>query len=203
MKHYSLFVVVAAATVISPGPGVVMSLTNALRYGLRGSFGGILGIAFGALIVAALSATSVGIVLAASGLAFNVLKLVGAAYLIYLGVRLWRASPFRFTDRLAPAASFGRRFLEGLSLQLTNPKAIFFFLSVFPQFIDPAAAYAMQFVSLVVTYSGLVVAIHCAYALFARRAQRWLTSARGGVVVNRTASVAFMLFGATLAMAQR
>jgi threonine/homoserine/homoserine lactone efflux protein len=203
MKHYPLFLVVAAATVLGPGPGVVMSLTNALRYGLRGTFGGILGIAFGALIVAAVSATSVGIVLATSSLAFNTLKGVGAAYLLYLGVRLWRAPPFRFTDQIAHAARFNTRFLEGLSLQLTNPKAIFFFLSVFPQFIDPAAGYAAQFTMLVLTYSGLVVVIHCGYALFAKRAQRWLTSARGGAVVNRTASVAFMLFGGALAMAQR
>ena len=69
MKHYSLFLLVASVTVLSPGPGVVMSLTNALRYGLRGTFGGILGIAVGALMVAAISATSLGVLLATSALA--------------------------------------------------------------------------------------------------------------------------------------
>ena len=203
MKLYSVFLTVASVTVLSPGPGVVMSLTNALRYGLRGTFGGILGIAVGALVVAAISATSLGVLLATSALAFTVLKLVGAAYLLYLGVRLWRAPPFRFADQPAHAATFGRRFLEGLSLQLTNPKAIFFFLSVFPQFIDPAADYSIQFAALVVTYSGLVVVIHCAYALFARRAKHWLASERGGGAVNRAASATFVVFGATLAMAHR
>jgi threonine/homoserine/homoserine lactone efflux protein len=203
MKLYSVFLLVASVTVLSPGPGVVMSLTNALRYGFRGTFGGILGIAVGALVVAAISATSVGVLLATSALAFTVLKLVGAAYLLYLGVRLWRAPPFRFADQPAHVATFARRFLEGLSLQLTNPKAIFFFLSVFPQFIDPAASYSIQFTALVLTYSGLVVVIHCAYALFARRAKHWLTSERGGGAVNRTASATFVIFGATLAMAHR
>ena len=156
MKLYLLFLFMATATVFSPGPGVVMTLTNALRYGMRGTFGGILGVAFGALIVAAISATSLGVLLAASALAFTVLKLFGAAYLVYLGVRLWRAPPFKFSEQTAHEASFGRRFLEGLSLQLTNPKTIFFFLAVFPQFIDPTHNYATQFATLVLTFIALV-----------------------------------------------
>ena len=203
MRHYSLFLLVASVTVLSPGPGVVMSLTNALRYGLRSTFGGILGIAVGALVVAGISATSLGVLLATSALAFTVLKLVGATYLLYLGVRLWRAPPFRFADQPAHAATFGKRFLEGLSLQLTNPKAIFFFLSVFPQFINPAVNDSIQFAALVLTYSGLVVVIHCAYALFARQSKHWLSSERGSSVLNRAASATFVVFGTTLAVAHR
>lgn len=203
MKLYFLFLFMATATVFSPGPGVVMTLTNALRYGVHGTFGGILGIAFGALVVAAISATSLGVLLAASALAFTALKLIGAGYLVYLGIRLWRAPPFKFTEQSAHEASFGRRFLEGLSLQLTNPKAIFFFLSVFPQFIDPTQKYSTQFAALVLTYSALVIAIHSAYALFARRAKGWLTSERGGRTVNKAAGATFVLFGAALATAKR
>lgn len=203
MKLYLLFLFMAAVTVLSPGPGVVMTLTNALRYGIRGTFGGILGIAFGALIVAAISATSLGVLLVTSALAFTVLKFIGAGYLFYLGIRLWRAPPFTFAEQSAHAASFGRRFIEGLSLQLTNPKAIFFFLSVFPQFIDPQKDYSIQFATLVLTYSTLVVIIHSMYALFARRAKGWLMSRRGGRIMNRTAGVTFVFFGAALATAKR
>jgi threonine/homoserine/homoserine lactone efflux protein len=203
MKLYPLFLLMATATVFSPGPGVVMTLTNALRYGLRGTFGGILGVSAGALVVAAISATSAGVVLATSALAFTIMKYLGAAYLIYLGVKLWRAPAFRFQEQPAHEAGFGRRFFEGLSLQLTNPKAIFFFLSVFPQFIDHASDYATQFAVLVLTYSSLVVVIHCAYALFARRAKRWLTTERGGRAMNRVGSVTFIFFGAALATAKR
>jgi len=202
MKLYLLFLLVATATVMSPGPGVVMTLTNALRYGMRGTLGGILGIAFGALLVAAISATSLGVLLAASSLAFTVLKYVGAAYLVYLGIRLWRAPPFEFAETSAHQASFSRRFIEGVSLQLTNPKAIFFFLSVFPQFIDPTTNYAIQFAGLVLTYSALVVVIHLTYAMFARRARNWLTSERGGRRVNRSAGATFIFFGAALAAAK-
>jgi len=203
MKLYLLFLLVAIATVLSPGPGVVMTLTNALRYGMRGTLGGILGIACGALVVAAISATSLGVLLAASALAFTMLKYVGAAYLIYLGIRLWRAPPFKFAEASAHQASFSRRFFEGISLQLTNPKAIFFFLSVFPQFIDPESNYAIQFAGLVLTYSALVVVIHLTYALFAKKARTWLTSERGGRRVNKTAGATFMFFGAALALAKQ
>lgn len=203
MKLYPLFLLMATATVFSPGPGVVMTLTNALRYGLRGTFGGILGIAFGALIVAAISATSVGVLLAASATAFTILKFLGAAYLIFLGVKLWRAPAFRFAEANAHEASFKKRFLEGLSLQMTNPKAIFFFLSIFPQFIDPAMGYGMQFGVLVLTYSTLIVLIHSSYAIFAGKAKNWLTSEKGGARMNKIGAATFIFFGCALAGAKR
>src|SRR5688572_23458725 len=105
MKLYSLFLLMAAATVLSPGPGVVMTLTNSLRYGMKGTFGGILGIAFGALVVAAISATSLGMLLATSSVAFTVLKFIGAAYLVYLGIKLWRAPAFQFQEQNTHEAS--------------------------------------------------------------------------------------------------
>lgn len=203
MKLYTLFLLMATATVFSPGPGVVMTLTNALRGGIRSTFGGILGIAFGALIVAAISATSLGVLFAASAVAFSVVKFIGAAYLVYLGIRLWRSPPFQFAEQSADEASLRKRFFEGLSLQLTNPKAIFFFLSVFPQFIDPLKSYQVQFGVLVLTYSFLVVVIHSIYAVFAKRAKGWLVSERGGRSVNKAAAATFIFFGVALATAKR
>jgi homoserine/homoserine lactone efflux protein len=145
-------------------------------YGMKGTFGGILGISFGALVMAAISATSLGVVLAASALAFTIVKFIGAAYLVYLGIKLWRAPAFKLKEQPAIEASFGRRFIEGMSLQLTNPKAIFFFLSIFPQFIDRSMDYSTQFTVQVLTYSSLVVVIHSLYALFAQSARLWLAS---------------------------
>ena len=88
-------------------------------------------------------------------------------------------------------------------MQLTNPKVVLFFLSIFPQFIDPSASYAAQFAVLVLTYCLLVVGIHLMYAVFARRAKRWLTSARGGRIMNRAAGTTFFFFGGGLATASR
>lgn len=203
MHLYLLFLVVAAVTVLSPGPGVVMTLTNALRYGVRSTFGGILGIAFGALIVAAISATSVGVLLATSAVAFTILKFVGAAYLIYLGIKLWKSPSINVIEQPAQDTSFSKHFIEGLSLQLTNPKAVFFFISIFPQFIDLQSNYSVQFSILVATYIALVLGIHSIYALFAKRAKQWFISERGGRALNKVASATFVAFGVALASAQK
>ena len=104
-----------------------------------------------------------------------------------------------FDERPIKASTTGRRFVEALSLQLSNPKAIFFFVSVFPQFIDRSAAYGRQFFALVLTYSFLVIAIHLAYAMAAGRAKRWLTSPGGRRMVNRLGGGMLVFFGAALA----
>ena len=91
MENYLLFTLIATVTILSPGPGVLLTLTNSIRYGFFGAIGGIVGIAFGTFIVAGLSATSVGVILATSAMAFTVMKFIGAAYLIYLGVKLWQS----------------------------------------------------------------------------------------------------------------
>lgn len=203
MKLYPLFLLVAVATVSSPGPGVVLTLTNALRYDFRRTLGGILGLAFGAFVVASISATGLGVLLATSATAFTVVKLAGAAYLFYLGIRLWTAPGFHFEEPPEHVGGPARRFVEGLAIQLTNPKAIFFFLSVFPQFIDRARPEVPQFAILVVTYSSLVVIIHCVYTATARQVRGWLRSASGGRAINRVSGVTFMCFGAALATARR
>lgn len=203
MTHYLLFLAVATVTVLSPGPGVLMTITNALRFGFKGTVGGIFGIAAGAFLVAGISATALGAVLATSAIAFTIMKFVGAAYLIYLGIKLWKAPLPNFDNRSTHEARFSRRFVEGLSLQLTNPKAIFFFLSVFPQFIDAGASYQVQFLFLVVTYAVLVVGIHTVYALFAHQARGWLASERGGRILNRAGGATFACFGVVLAAAKK
>ncbi|GAB2840994.1 LysE family translocator [Pseudoduganella ginsengisoli] len=199
MDLYGMFVLMATATVLSPGPGVLMTLTNALHLRRRDTFGGVLGIAVGAAVVAALSATSLGIVLAASPAAYTVLKWMGAAYLIYLGLRLWRAQGIAVAEGGMKPGTAVHRFAEGVTLQLTNPKAIFFFLSVFPQFIRPDAHFARQFAVLVVTYGTIVVLVHCLYAACAQYAKRWLASRTGGTLLQRVAGTVFIAFAALLA----
>ncbi|WP_020408039.1 LysE family translocator [Hahella ganghwensis] len=215
MENYLIFVMIATLTVLSPGPGVLLTLTNALRYGVGGAFGGILGIAFGTFVVAGVSATSLGMILAASSVAFTVMKFLGAAYLIYLGVKLWRAPVIGMQQadvhRAAKPGKFRTRFLEGLTLQLTNPKAVFFFMSIFPQFIDYSSGetsgylsgYVSQFVLLVLTYSLLVVVLHLLYAHLAKSARAWFSSDKGGRIVNRVGGATFLFFGVGLASATK
>jgi len=158
-----------------------------------------MGIAIGTLLVAAACATGLGVLLSTSPLAFTALKYLGAAYLVYLGLRLWLSPASRFEIKVTGGINMQRRFFEGISLQISNPKAVLFFLSVFPQFIEVDGSYMRQFVGLVLTYDALVLVIHGAYALFARRAKVWLLSGQGGKCMQRVAGTTFMVFGAMLA----
>jgi homoserine/homoserine lactone efflux protein len=203
MKLYSIYLVLAIITVLSPGPGVVMTLTNSLHYGLKGAFGGILGISLGALVIAALSATSVGVLLGNSPLAFTILKFIGAGYLAYLGIRLWRAPASHFVMPERHQKGFRRTFFAGMTLQFTNPKAIFFFLSVLPQFVDRARGVAAQLCLLAMTYSLLIIVVHSLYALGAQRTRPWIASEKGAGIINRLGGTVFVLFGMLLAVSSR
>jgi threonine/homoserine/homoserine lactone efflux protein len=117
-------------------------VSNALRYGFSRSLSGILGLAVGMLGVGALSSAGLGAALSSSATAFSFAKYLGAAYLIYLGVArlLAKRSP-----TLAPDGAIGlsstRKFSEGASVTLLNPKAYFLFAALFPQFVDPTRDY--------------------------------------------------------------
>ncbi len=199
MEQYLLFVLMSVLVVLSPGPGVILTLTNSLRYGVCESIGGIAGIALGTLIVAIISVTGLGLILAASALAFSILKYAGAAYLIYLGIKMWRSKPDDLS-RIAPRKQGKKiRFAEGLSTQLLNPKAIFFFLSVFPQFIDNTQNYQIQFFTLVLTYCAVLALIHTLYAVLASKAKMLFSSGKYSKAVNRTGGSVFIFFGISLA----
>lgn len=203
MQLYFLFVVMATLTILSPGPGVLKSITNSLNYGFKSAFVGVLGLSTGVFCVATLSATSLGALLATSTLAFNVLKYVGAAYLVYMGIKLWRAPAIEFKNDDVVSASYARLFIEGLIFQFSNPKALVFFLSVFPQFIHPEDNYVRQFAALVLTFCVLLIVIHSTYALFAHRVQFFLKTGRGGRIMNRVGGTAFIGFGVLLAQSKK
>lgn len=202
MASYGVFLILATLTVLSPGPGVVLTISNALRHGWSGSLPGIVGIASGAFIVAGICASSLGLILAASATAFTVLKYIGALYLLYLGIKMWRTQ--RFIPELnATSPRPWRRFIEALSIQLLNPKAGFFFLAVFPQFIKPAGDYYSQFFLLVSSYSLLVVVVHSGYALMAQAARGWLSTNKGARLVGKLSGVTFLGFGVLMASASK
>ncbi|NUT81369.1 LysE family translocator [Pseudomonas brassicacearum] len=202
MAGYGLFLILATLTVLSPGPGVVLTITNALRHGWRGALPGIFGIASGAFIVAGICASSLGLILAASATAFTVLKYIGALYLLYLGIKMWRTQRF-IPELQATSPRPWRRFVEALSIQLLNPKAGFFFLAVFPQFIKPAGDYYSQFFLLVSSYSVLVVLVHGGYALMANGARGWLSSTQGARIVGKLSGITFLGFGVLMASASK
>ena len=143
---------------------MVLTLSNTLRFGIRGALWGMLGLGSGIFILAGLSAAGLAALLAASAGAFTLLKYFGAVYLVYLGVKLWREPGIAAPRKTWMQGRFG----EALLIQLGNPKVVFFFVSVFPQFIDFSTAYAQQFVLLVISYCVLLLLIHLFYAALAQ-----------------------------------
>ena len=208
MDQYFLYFFIVAITVASPGPGVILTLSNAIRHGVKPSLSGVLGIALGISVIAVISASSLGVLLATSAVAFTVLKYVGAAYLIYLGFKLWRSPPMNLDGAIdqidfKTKPQYFQRFKEGFLVSLLNPKPIFFFMSLFPQFINHQQSYLFQFTYLTLTFCGLIIVVHSIYALVANSIKGWLSSPRGSKTLNRVGGSVFVLFGAGLATSQK
>ncbi|MEX0739864.1 MAG: LysE family translocator [Pseudohongiella sp.] len=203
MENYLVYVGVAIATILLPGPAVMLTINNSMQRGLWKSLAGILGIALAILLVAFISATSLGIVLASSAIAFNAIKIAGAAYLIYLGVKMLRSKVTQDTSIKRQESSFLKCFIEGFLVSVSNPKAVVFFMSIFPQFIDLNQAYTPQFSLLAATFSFLVLVIHTVYAAFAYVAKSKLLSGKTNSILNKISGGVFVGFGVGLAASSK
>ena len=184
LKTWLLFLVTETALSLSPGPAVFYVVSQGARGGLGRTLPAAGGILTANGFYFLLSATSLGALLAASGRVYVVLKWLGAAYLIYLGLRaIWcaRSSHAQALDSSAtPGAYDGRRVYSGaLTLQLANPKALLGFIAILPQFIDAHAAVAPQMMMLAATSMVPELFILLGYGWLAHRAA--LASARFGV----------------------
>lgn len=202
-SSYLIYAGVAALTIALPGPAVMLSINNSLQRGLPKALAGIVGIATGILVVAILSATGLGAVLASSATALSVIKLIGAAYLIYLGIKMWRRTPLACTAAGSPAATYRKCLLEGFLLSVSNPKAIVFFMAIFPQFIDASEKYTPQFLLLSVIFSGTVIIIHTLYASLASLAKAAFTTPKANSLLSKISGGVFIGFGVGLAVSNR
>ena len=208
----------AAAWVIalSPGSGAVLSMTHGLAYGVRRTGATIVGLQLGLMVILLVAGVGVGALLMASATAFTVVKVVGAAYLIWLGWRQWvarvdeapaapsghpPAAPTAARDSAGP--SVRERVLLGFFTNVTNPKGIVFMVAVLPQFIDPARSLGLQLLILLVTTVFTDVLVMHGYAFLASRAQRWLATARARRAQNRVFGGVLMGMGASLFMVKR
>ncbi|MDQ8185718.1 LysE family translocator [Pelagicoccus sp. SDUM812002] len=203
MENYLLYLSIAAATVLIPGPAVMLTINNSIQRGLGKSLAGVLGIASAILLVAVISATSLGVILATSTKAFAVVKTAGALYLTYLGVKMWRANAKNSNSTDANNKTPTRCFLEGFFISLSNPKAVVFFMSIFPQFINLSEAYLPQFTLLAVSFSVLVILIHTTYALSASLVKDKLSSQKRKTLLSKLSGTVFFSFGIGLAVSSK
>ncbi|WP_416897672.1 MAG: LysE family translocator [Minwuia sp.] len=153
LELWIAFVLASAALLAIPGPTVTLVVSYALARGRSTGWASVPGVALGDFTAMTASLAGAGAILAASATLFTVLKFVGAAYLIWLGIRLWRAKP-DIGELEATAARGGQRaiFWHAWIVTALNPKGIVFFVAFVPQFIDPAQPVLMQFVILEATF---------------------------------------------------
>ncbi|MBS0371157.1 MAG: homoserine/homoserine lactone efflux protein [Proteobacteria bacterium] len=194
------FFLTTLVVALSPGPGAVLSMSVGIRLGYRHALKAILGLQTALLLQLALVGLGLGAVLAASELAFLVIKLAGAAYLVWLGVQRWR-EPLAIGEA---GADVNRGFYrQGILVNLGNPKAIVFIAALVPQFIDPQAPQLPQFAVIALTMCSLDTAVMSCYALLASRFRGVLASPRRGLFANRVFGSIFVAAGALLAGTSR
>ncbi len=189
MDQQPIFWGVCVVTVLSPGPAVLMTLGNALTERRTEVARGIAGLFCGSLLVAMLMGFGVGALLHSLPQVTTLLRWLGAAYLGWLGVRLWRASSRVW--RVPTRGGRRRHFGEAVLLQCVNPYTVAFFSSVLPQFVDPADAMPPQFAQLVAVYMVIMLAGHSSYAVLAQPARRWLASEGGAHALKRVSALLF------------
>jgi homoserine/homoserine lactone efflux protein len=202
----SLWLTYFVATIIlslTPGPGVFSSLSSGLNHGFRmGVWNGV-GMQVANLILVCVVSLGLGALLLASETLFSVVKWVGVAYLIYLGIVTWR-SPARTFERQSDDARTAKDvFLKGFLVNITNPKGIIFFVAILPQFIDVDRPQAMQYTILAATTFAVDLVIMAGYTALAAKVLRVMRDARRLRWVNRTLGGAFVAAGVALATFRR
>jgi homoserine/homoserine lactone efflux protein len=185
-KTWLLFLVMETALSLSPGPAVFYVVSQGVRGAWRRTLPAAAGILSANAIYFALSATSLGAIIAASAEFFTVAKWAGAAYLIYLGIKALRSAgsmhSVALADRAAGEGDLRGVYLGALTLQLANPKALLFFLALLPQFINPASPVVPQMLILAATSMLPEFCILAGYGWLAHRAVH--ASAKFGVTGN-------------------
>jgi threonine/homoserine/homoserine lactone efflux protein len=205
LTTYFLYVAAVALLILTPGPTMLMCMTIALNHGPRKAMTSVAGSISAVLCVMLLSAMGLGALLAASDAAFTVAKVLGAAYLIYLGIKTFRseAAGFDASAVAAPGARQRSFFLRGFLVGASNPKAVLFFAAFFPQFLDPNAPFAPQFAILALTFMAFEFSVLTACALGVSRIAPVLRSSRAVRWFNRVSGGLFALMGGLLLLTRR
>lgn len=203
----SVWITYFVATIIlsvSPGPGVFSSISSGLHHGFRlGLWNGV-GMQAANILLVGIVSLGLGAILLASETLFAVIKWLGVAYLVYLGVVTWRAPARGFEDPGDDRARTPRAvFLRGFFVNITNPKGIIFFAAILPQFIDVARAQLPQYAILAVTTFVVDLVVMLGYTALAARVLRVMREPSHLRWVNRTLGGAFVAAGIALASFRR
>ena len=204
LQAWWIFVVMTFVVSATPGPNMLLVMSHGARFGLRSAVMTVAGCMTALLCMMSVSAAGLGALLHSFPAVFNVLRYLGAAYLAYLGYKLWQAGVL---EPIAPGAersysperSGGSFYRQGLAVAASNPKAIVFSAAFFPQFIQPEGPALPQFGILLLTFTVIEVAWYMIYALSGHKLSRYLQQAHVLKNFNRVTGGVFMGFAALMA----
>ena len=203
IENWIAFVLASMVLVAIPGPAVLFMLSTALNSGFKKALAALPGLALGLVVSISVSLLGAGAVLLASAQIFTALKVVGAFYLIYLGIRLWRSVP-------EPADAMDLRlmakkslFWPAFSVAILNPKALLFYIAFLPQFVVPSAAAWPQFVLLGTTFTVIAILAAFMSVLIGSALRSGVRSVRTLVLLNRGGASAMITSGIFTAFAAR
>jgi homoserine/homoserine lactone efflux protein len=206
IEAWLLFATTETMLCLTPGPAVLLVLSVSLRRGLSPGLQASAGILVANAFYFLLSATSLGAILLASWEAFSLIKWVGAAYLIWIGLNMCiarGAEPTGTAARCTPPRPGRGTFLHGVVTQGANPKALVFFTALLPQFVDPAKPLALQIAILAVTSILIEFGVLTAYTALASRASRYAQRPRFASMLKRVGGGLLIGAGAGLATLKR
>ena len=199
LHTFLLYLIAALGLSLTPGPNSLLVLTHGALHGQRKTLFTVTGGALGFVVLIALSMLGIGALLQASASALTVLKILGGAYLVWLGIQLWRAPPMHVQAATAVADSSGAAlFRQGLLTALSNPKALLFYGAFLPQFIDPGRELLPQFIIMATSFALIEAGVEIMLATMADRIRGLLE--RIGKRFNRVCGGLFVAMGLALPM---
>jgi threonine/homoserine/homoserine lactone efflux protein len=208
LQTFFLYLAAVFVLTVTPGPSVLMCITNGIHHGVRRAFAGALGSVTAVCLIMVVSAAGLGAILAVSEKVFLILKWCGVAYLAYIGVRTFFSTQStieagRDGDAEPIRKSRAGLFWQGFLVGGSNPKALLFFTAFFPQFINPHAPQLPQFLVLGATFVCFELFWLTLYAHFAARVAPWLRTPGRAKMFNRVSGATFIGAGALLATVKR
>lgn len=197
LETWLIFLLAAIGLSFTPGPNGLLALTHGALYGVRRTLATVAGGALGFLVVIAVSMFGIGALLIAVPETLIVLKWVGGAYLVFLGVQVWRSPPITVGASVErPSIARWRLAQQGFLAAVTNPKGILFFVAFLPQFIDPRDDLLVQFAIMASTFIVIEIVFEITVAALSQTLQPAL--ARAGRWFTRVTGSFFILIGVLL-----
>jgi threonine/homoserine/homoserine lactone efflux protein len=178
LNVYLAFIAACIALALLPGPVVTLLIANGLRHGTRAALINILGVQTGMVIALSILAIGLASLMATMGYWFDWVRFAGAAYLVWLGVKLIRSPAQGLSDDAPPPPPRGGFFLQGFLIAMSNPKLLLFFGAFIPQFMDMSKDHFSQVVLLGITFMVIAGLTDAAYALLAGRARSFFSKRR-------------------------